>query len=146
MFERLGRVLSKEEQKLVTGGDPPLGCLPLNAACNDNVQCCSNYCYSCAEGQCPPTGKICFITQWVQRTTSSIWSKQYFNKENNFMKKFENLGRILSKDDQKQILGGDPPGGCLTLAADCNDNVQCCSNNCRVAEGSTTGKKCVNSD
>lgn len=27
------------------------------------------------------------------------------------MKKFENLGRVLSKNEQKQILGGNPPGG-----------------------------------
>jgi len=26
------------------------------------------------------------------------------------MKKFENLGRMLSKEEQKRIMGGDPPG------------------------------------
>jgi len=27
------------------------------------------------------------------------------------MKKFENLGRRLSVEEQKMIMGGDPPGG-----------------------------------
>lgn len=60
------------------------------------------------------------------------------------MKNIENLGRKLSKEEQKSISGGDQQE-CLTLASDCNDNVQCCSNNCRVEEGSSTGRKCKNS-
>lgn len=52
-FEYPGKMLSKEEQKLISGGGQD-GCLALNAACNDHVQCCSNYCYSCPEGSCPP--------------------------------------------------------------------------------------------
>jgi hypothetical protein len=42
------------------------------------------------------------------------------------MKKLENLGRKLSKDEQKKIFGGDdPPTGCedqCTTNAECNPN------------------------
>lgn len=40
------------------------------------------------------------------------------------MKKFENLGKVLSKEEQKRIMGGDPPGpldcgnGCLPQIPD----------------------------
>lgn len=38
--------LTRTQQKDILGGNSQaiLSCLPLRAACNDNVQCCSNYC------------------------------------------------------------------------------------------------------
>jgi len=35
------------------------------------------------------------------------------------MKKFENLGRMLSKEEQRHILGGNPPGGGVTCKTKC---------------------------
>jgi hypothetical protein len=63
------------------------------------------------------------------------------------MKKFESLGRSLSKEEQKSIAGaGNSVPVCLGLDADCNDNVQCCSNNCAsVGSSSSTGKACKTS-
>lgn len=61
------------------------------------------------------------------------------------MKKIETLGKKLTKEQQKTIAGGFGDGGgsgCLSLGADCNDSVQCCSNNCAAAGGSSTGKVC----
>lgn len=64
------------------------------------------------------------------------------------MKKFEQLGRKLSKVEQKSIYGGDiPPEGCISacqqqgdvcgLQPGCPDLV-CCS-----MEGTCQGGKCV---
>lgn len=39
------------------------------------------------------------------------------------MKKLENLGRKLTKDEQKKIIGGNPPGGGNTPCA--GDTVVC---------------------
>jgi hypothetical protein len=60
------------------------------------------------------------------------------------MKKFEALGKSLSKEEQKVIAGGsEQPPACLELDCPCNDNVQCCSINCEVGAGSPgTGKIC----
>jgi hypothetical protein len=60
------------------------------------------------------------------------------------MKKFEKLGKSLSKEEQKVIAGGvELPPACLSIGESCNDNVQCCSNNCAPTAGSsTTGKVC----
>lgn len=61
-FENLGRSLSKEEQKAVAGGygdGGGSGCLGLDADCNSDVQCCSNWCSACPPGSCPTTGKVC---------------------------------------------------------------------------------------
>lgn len=60
---RLGKSLSKTEQRDVSGGVkdviPPGGgaCLSIGDDCNDNVQCCSTVCR--APGG-PATGKLCY--------------------------------------------------------------------------------------
>ena len=42
------------------------------------------------------------------------------------MKKFENLGRRLSKEEQKKIMGGNPtPGTCKAKATNCNKSCSC---------------------
>ena len=58
------------------------------------------------------------------------------------MKKFEKLGKPLSKEEQRKILGGDPPGGgqcgstgCRPLTTDCPSSCPCTLD--------TLGYKCV---
>lgn len=64
------------------------------------------------------------------------------------MKKFEILGKKLSKDEQKQVRGGDPPGGCIEeYGYDCAKDQwpggTCCPNlHCEV-NGTSTGTLCM---
>jgi len=61
------------------------------------------------------------------------------------MKKFENLGKLLSKEEQKQILGGDPPGGCLPeFTTGCSiSNDDCCAPSKCEMNATNSGTICV---
>jgi hypothetical protein len=50
---------------------------------------------------------------------------------------------VLSKDEQKEIKGGDAPGGCLSdYTYDCSNDDACCSKNCET-NGTGTGTLCM---
>lgn len=52
------------------------------------------------------------------------------------MKKFENLGRMLSKAEQKRIGGGDPPpDNCQLVCANCVILTMNCSGDCIPNDG-----------
>jgi len=59
------------------------------------------------------------------------------------MKKFENLGKVLSKQEQIKIKGGPIDPGCLDPGKKCTANKDCCSKTCVQAGDNDPNYYCV---